>query len=136
MKVARARRQPRALKEPSMKKTDHYATLNIDRCASCAEIKRAYRVLAQRFHPDVTDDSDGERKFKDVAAAYRALKLPESRGIYDRQINNICGGVPPALMADSTGVTDLFAFGFALWHYWPWFWPVSGSRPKTYPFRR
>lgn len=61
-----------------MKARNHYSTLSIDRCATCDEIKRAYRTLAKRFHPDVTDDLDGEAKFKDVAEAYRTLKYPEN----------------------------------------------------------
>ena len=118
-----------------MTNLDHYATLSIDRCASCAEIKRAYRILAQRFHPDVTEDWDGERKFKDVAAAYRALKLPASRVAYDRQINNICGGEKAARIVDLSGV-NIFNYGFILWRYWPWFWPVREGDSNKYPFRR
>lgn len=56
-----------------------YKILGIDRRASGDEIKNAYRRLANRFHPDVSDDSDGERKFKVVAEAYKTLKCPETR---------------------------------------------------------
>ncbi|MBK7414451.1 MAG: DnaJ domain-containing protein [Dechloromonas sp.] len=73
-----------------MKRQNHYTTLRVDRCASCAEIKSAFRILAQRFHPDVTKDRDGEQKFKAVAEAYRTLKRPDSKIAYDHQINNIC----------------------------------------------
>lgn len=118
-----------------MKNHDHYDTLSIDRCASCAEIKRAYRVLAQRFHPDVTDDSDGERKFKDVSEAYRALKLPASRVAYDRQINNFCAGAKAARIADPVGAS-IFDYGFSLWRYWPWFWPVRKGDSNKYTFRQ
>lgn len=72
-----------------MKQRNHYSTLHIDRCASCAEIKSAFRILAQRFHPDVTTDQDGERKFKDVAEAYRTLRRPDSKLAYDHQIDNL-----------------------------------------------
>lgn len=119
-----------------MNHPDHYATLNIDRCASGSEIKRAYRILAQRFHPDVTEDSDGERKFKDVAAAYRALKRPESRIVYDRQINNFCVGAWSGRQADSSDLAELFNFGLILWRYWPWFWLASRSNASDHPFRR
>lgn len=118
-----------------MKNHDHYDTLSIDRCASCAEIKRAYRVLAQRFHPDVTKDSDGERKFKDVSAAYRALKLPASRVAYDRQINNFCAGATAARIADPSGAS-IFEYGFILWRYWPWFWLVRQGDSNKYTFRQ
>lgn len=118
-----------------MKNYDHYDTLSIDRCASGAEIKRAYRVLAQRFHPDVTDDVDGERKFKDVAEAYRALKLPASRLAYDRQINNFCAVASDSRIADPSGA-NIFDFGFILWRYWPWFWPVRQGDANRYAFRQ
>lgn len=106
-----------------MKVQDHYATLSIDRCASGAEIKRAYRTLAQRFHPDVTEDADGERKFKDVAEAYRTLKQPESRFAYDLQIHNFCDG-RMAVRAASLLEMDLFNCSLILWCYWSWFWPI------------
>lgn len=117
-----------------MKNPDHYDTLSIDRCASGAEIKRAYRVLAQRFHPDVTEDADGERKFKDVSAAYRALKLPASRVAYDRQINNFCVGIE-AQITDPSGAS-IFDYGFILWRYWPWFWPVRQGDSNHYTVRQ
>lgn len=113
-----------------MNSQDHYATLSIDRCASCAEIKRAYRTLAQRFHPDVTKDKDGERKFKDVAEAYRTLKLPELRVAYDLQIRNVCGGAKVVRME---GFPDMSAFncGFIFLGYWAWFWPMRGGDSKS-----
>lgn len=106
-----------------MKNPDHYDTLSVDRCASGAEIKRAYRLLAQRFHPDVTEDADGECKFKDVSAAYRALKLPASRIAYDRQINNFCAGVNVVRVTEPSDAS-VFEYWFVLWQYWPWFWLI------------
>lgn len=104
-----------------MKRQTHYTTLSVDRCASCEEIKSAFRILAQRFHPDVTKDRDGERKFKDVAEAYRTLKRPESRLAYDHLIHNICrgkAGLGKAELPDP----GVFQPGFAWWHFLPWFW--------------
>lgn len=103
-----------------MNRQNHYATLHIDRCASCAEIKSAFRSLAQRFHPDVTKDRDGERKFKDVAEAYRTLKRRDSKLAYDHQINNICSGKD----ARRAGLPELgsFNWGLALFQYFTWFW--------------
>lgn len=100
---------------------NHYDTLSIDRCASRAEIKRAYRVLAQRFHPDVTEDADGERKFKNIGEAYRALKLPASRVAYDREINNFCAGTTAARIADPAGASAV-EYSVIIWYCWPWFW--------------
>lgn len=66
-----------------MKGTDYYHTMEIKRTASDDEIKHAYRRLARRFHPDVSEDLNGETKFKALAEAYRTLKQPDSRAAYD-----------------------------------------------------
>lgn len=102
-----------------MKRQNHYSTLHVDRCASGAEIKSAFRTLAQRFHPDVTKDRDGERKFKDVAEAYRILKRPESKLAYDRQINSICADNAVLAMGLS-GAVNLY-WGLALFQYFSWY---------------
>src|SRR3954470_18477719 len=66
-----------------MKYTDYYAALGVERGASADEIKKAYRRLAQKYHPDVSKEPDAEAKFKDVAEAYQTLKDPEKRAAYD-----------------------------------------------------
>ncbi|HUL94704.1 MAG TPA: DnaJ C-terminal domain-containing protein [Usitatibacter sp.] len=67
-----------------MKYKDYYAALGVKREASADEIKKAYRKLAQKFHPDVTKDPAGEEKFKEIAEAYQTLKDPEKRAAYDQ----------------------------------------------------
>jgi curved DNA-binding protein len=62
---------------------DYYATLQVERSASADEIKRAYRKLARKYHPDVSKDPQGEARFKEVAEAYEVLKDPEKRAAYD-----------------------------------------------------
>ncbi|HEU4622539.1 MAG TPA: DnaJ C-terminal domain-containing protein [Burkholderiaceae bacterium] len=62
---------------------DYYATLGIARDASADDIKRAYRKLARKYHPDVSKESDAEERFKEVAEAYEVLKDPEKRAAYD-----------------------------------------------------
>ncbi|MBT9521868.1 MAG: J domain-containing protein [Dechloromonas sp.] len=107
-----------------MKRQNHYSTLHVDQCASCAEIKSAFRTLAQRFHPDVTTDRDGERKFKDVAEAYRTLKGHDSRVAYDHQIKNRCAENMALEMASpNVGVIN---WSFSLMQYFSWFWLQPG----------
>lgn len=67
-----------------MKYKDYYAILGVDRNASEEEIKKAYRKLAHKYHPDVSKDPAGEEKFKEAAEAYETLKSPEKRAAYDQ----------------------------------------------------
>jgi curved DNA-binding protein len=63
---------------------DYYATLGVPRDAAQDEVKRAYRRLARKYHPDVSKEADAERHFKEVQEAYEVLKDPEKRAAYDR----------------------------------------------------
>jgi curved DNA-binding protein len=63
---------------------DYYDTLGVTRAASAEEIKRAYRKLARKFHPDVSKEKNAEAKFKDVQEAYEVLKEPSKRATYDQ----------------------------------------------------
>jgi curved DNA-binding protein len=67
-----------------MKYQDYYATLGVERGASPEVIKKAYRKLARKYHPDVSKEKNAEEKFKDVQVAYDTLGDAEKRAAYDQ----------------------------------------------------
>lgn len=66
-----------------MQYKDYYKILGVDRNAEKDEIRKAYRKLARKFHPDVNKSADAEQKYKDINEAYEVLKDPEKRRKYD-----------------------------------------------------
>jgi curved DNA-binding protein len=67
-----------------MKYKDYYAILGVERSASPDDVKKAYRRLARKYHPDVSKEPDAEERFKEVAEAYETLKDPEKRAAYEQ----------------------------------------------------
>src|SRR5215470_11454301 len=67
---------------------DYYETLGVTRGADAEEVKRAYRKLARKYHPDVSKEKNAEAKFKEVQEAYEVLKDPEKRAAYDQLGSN------------------------------------------------
>ena len=65
---------------------DYYAILGIGRQASDDEIKKAYRKMAVKWHPDKNKAPEAEEKFKDVAMAYEVLKDKKKRELYGKII--------------------------------------------------
>jgi len=77
-----------------MSKRDYYDVLGVEKAADDAQIKRAYRGLAKKYHPDVSTEENAEAKFKEVQEAYEVLSDSQKRGQYDQfghQANNGAG---------------------------------------------
>ncbi|MFM7354335.1 MAG: DnaJ domain-containing protein, partial [Microcystis aeruginosa] len=64
--------------------TDYYEILGVSRDAGKEDIKRAYRRLARKYHPDVNKEPGAEEHFKEINRAYEILSEPETRNRYDR----------------------------------------------------
>ena len=60
--------------------SDYYEVLGVERGASPEDVKKAYRKLARKLHPDVNPDPRAEERFKEVGRAYEVLSSPERRG--------------------------------------------------------
>jgi curved DNA-binding protein len=67
-----------------MEYKDYYDIMGVERDATPDELKRSYRKLARKYHPDVSQEADAETKFKEVGEAYEVLKDPEKRAAYDQ----------------------------------------------------
>jgi molecular chaperone DnaJ len=67
-----------------MAKRDYYEVLGLERDASEADVKKAYRRLAMKFHPDRNQEPEAEEKFKEASEAYEVLSDPSKKGTYDQ----------------------------------------------------
>ena len=67
-----------------MQYKDYYEVLGVTRGSDADAVKRAYRKLARKYHPDVSKEKNAENKFKEVQEAYEVLRDPEKRAAYDQ----------------------------------------------------
>ena len=111
---------------------DYYKTLGVDRKASAAEIKKAYRKLARQYHPDTNKEPGAEERFKQISEAYDVLSDSEKRKKYDRgglftAANPFGGGgggaAGGATAADFGGFSDILSGIFN----------AGGGRTRTRP---
>jgi molecular chaperone DnaJ len=91
---------------------DYYETLGIERNASDADVKKAYRRLAQRWHPDINQDPEAAAKFKEINEAYQVLSDPERRQRYDLFGTVGAEGAPGGFPGGFADIFDAF-FGAA-----------------------
>jgi len=99
-----------------MEFVDYYKVMGLEDTASADEIKRAYRKLARKYHPDVSKEKDSEARFKEVGEAYQVLKDTAKRAEYDelKRYQSQSGGkfrAPPGWESQSGVYTDDFSGG-------------------------
>src|ERR1700722_10578139 len=75
-----------------MQYKDYYEVLGVARGADADAVKRAYRKLARKYHPDVSKEKNAEAKFKEVQEAYEVLRDTEKRAAYDQLGRNFRNG--------------------------------------------
>ena len=100
-----------------MAKRDYYEVLGVDKSASLDEIKKGYRKLAIKYHPDRNpDDKEAEEKFKEATEAYEVLSDDKKRPIYDQYgfagLEGMGGGGSSGYSHAFTDFSDLFGGGF------------------------
>jgi hypothetical protein len=101
--------------------TDYYLIMGIERTATLRDIKRMYRRLAVKYHPDKNPNSSTAEKFKEINEAYMVLSDPEARAVYDQRLAN------PAFYS----LRDAQP-----WHRDPAYTRATSRRPFTSPSER
>lgn len=115
-----------------MAKRDYYEILGVSRDASEVEIKKAYRKLALKYHPDKNPgDKESEDKFKEAAEAYEVLNTPEKKGRYDQFGHAGVGGAASGGFGGGMNMEDIFSqFGDVFGGAHPFESFFGGSRSR------
>ncbi|MFA6162740.1 MAG: DnaJ C-terminal domain-containing protein [Methylobacter sp.] len=115
-----------------MQYKDYYKIMGLSRAASQDEIKRAYRKLARKYHPDVSKEKDAEAKFKELGEAYEVLQDPQKRAAYDRLGTNWKAGEdfrPPPNWDEGFEFRGGFTGGGAFSDFFEQLFGRAGFRP-------
>ncbi len=114
---------------------DYYETLGVSRSAEPDEIKRAYRKLARKYHPDVNKDPGAEETFKEVSRAYEVLSEPEVRARYDRFGEAGVGGAASAGAGGFQDFQDMGGFADIFESFFNGFSGQPGQQRRRGPMR-
>jgi molecular chaperone DnaJ len=94
-------------------KRDYYEVLGVEKDADKKEIKKAYRKLAMKYHPDVSEDPESTEKFKEISEAYAVLSDEDKRGKYDQYGHAGMNGFSQEDIFNNVNFEDIFrGFGF------------------------
>ena len=120
-----------------MEYKDYYKIMDVSKDATQVEIKRSYRKLARKFHPDVSKEKDAEVSFKEVGEAYEVLKDPKKRKAYDQLGANWKAGQegfqpPPGWGAGFEFHTDSFTSNAGATQFSDFFESLFGRGTRTH----
>ena len=110
-------------------KRDYYEVLGVDKTADEKEIKKAYRKLAMKYHPDVSEEEGSEEKFKEISEAYAVLSDDEKRQRYDQFGHAGMDGYTAEDFYQNVNFDDIFQ-GFDIGNIFDLFGFGGGSRSR------